>query len=95
MKQIVTAVAEALGPPLRRYGRMSAEERIEHAAAINDVLLEAQATVAATRRAAVRELRTSGWTLQEIADLFGLTVSRVHQIEHGYSRAERKYRKEG
>jgi DNA-directed RNA polymerase specialized sigma24 family protein len=55
-------------------------------------LLEAQAAVAAARRAAVRELRAEGFTLREIAEATGLTHQRVAQLQTGYGRQEKRAR---
>lgn len=61
-------------PPMRR---------ITMAQDIYAQLTEMQATVAAERRAAVRELREQGRTLSEIARLLGVSISRVKQMEDG------------
>jgi hypothetical protein len=44
-------------------------------------LTQVMADIAGVRRAGVRELRAQGWTLAKIADMAGITLSRVKQIE--------------
>jgi hypothetical protein len=83
---------EVLALLLDRYESVDAETRFADGAELNTVLLDAQSRVAAIRRAAVRELRSEGWTLQSIAELTGTTPQRVHQISIGFGRAEKKAR---
>jgi len=37
-------------------------------------------SLALQRQAAMRELRERGWTLQQVADLYGVSRQRAHQI---------------
>jgi DNA-directed RNA polymerase specialized sigma24 family protein len=66
------------------------DELIVAAVELNEVLLAGQARLASERRRAVRSMRRRGFTLQAIADLTGLTVPRIHQIEYGYGRKDQK-----
>lgn len=58
----------------------------------NDALLEAQHEIAAMRRSAVRDLRAQGYTLKEIGEQIGVKPQRIHQIESGYDRREKRER---
>lgn len=82
-------LTKAISPVLARVARLEPYERIKVSQEINDALLAAQASLAAHRRAAVRQLRSDGWTLREIAEELGMTVQRVHQIEIGMGRKEK------
>jgi DNA-directed RNA polymerase specialized sigma24 family protein len=68
------------------------EEQILLSVGINEALLHAQHRLAQSRRTAVRSMRARGFTLQEIGGLLGMSHQRVHQIEQGYNRAEKKAR---
>jgi DNA-directed RNA polymerase sigma subunit (sigma70/sigma32) len=87
------AVEKAIGPVLRRYKRLDVWEQAALADAVNAGLLNAQRDVARLRRSAVRALRMQGYTLKEIGDQIGISITRVLQIEQGYNRAERAKRK--
>lgn len=95
MSEVAERFEKALDGPIKAYGRLDAWERASAAEAINQALLDAQHQVANVRRSAVRELRSQGYTLKEIATELGLTIGRVNQIEQGYGRAEQKKRKNG
>jgi DNA-directed RNA polymerase sigma subunit (sigma70/sigma32) len=68
------------------------EEQILISVGINEALLHAQHRLAQSRRLAVRSMRARGHTLQEIGEMLGMSHQRVHQIEQGYNRAEKKAR---
>jgi hypothetical protein len=87
---IDTALTEIYG----RFNRLPASERLVEANTLIEQLREATATIAESRRAAVREMRIDGYTLREIAELIGTTTQRIHQIESGYNRHEQKARKQ-
>jgi DNA-directed RNA polymerase specialized sigma24 family protein len=87
---IDTALTEIYG----RFNRLPASERLVEANTLIEQLREATATIAESRRAAVREMRVDGYTLREIAELIGTTTQRIHQIESGYNRHEQKARKQ-
>lgn len=82
----------SLAEPLRRLGERDPVELINLSNDCNAALLEAQHTIASLRRGAVRQLRSEGFTLREIAEQTDMTVARVHQIESGYDRKEKKER---
>ena len=86
-------VARNLDPVWREYNRLDPWEQAQLADEINEGLLAAQKELARLRRVAVRELRAQGHTLAEIANEIGISATRVHQIEQGYGRAERRDRK--
>lgn len=82
-------VSKAMEPIMARLERQTPPRRVMMAHDLYQQLLNAQAEVAAARRSAVREMRTQGHTLADIARQVGLTTSRVKQIEAGFGRAER------
>lgn len=84
-------IKQACAGPLQTFSDLSPEDRLAEAPDVVDALQDAVATVAASRRRAVRQMREH-MTLQEIADLIGSTPQRVHQIEVGYNRHEKKAR---
>lgn len=85
-------VPTRLSQVFAKLDKLPDDEKIVVANKVNDALLEAQARVAAIRRAAVRQLRADGYTLREIGDLTGLAPQRISQIELGYGRKEKKAR---
>ena len=92
MPSIVDEINATLAAPLGRLAAFPPLERILEGNAVNEALLEAQAAVAAQRRSAVHQLQAEGWTLKEIGDALGLKPQRIHQIENGYDRHERRDR---
>lgn len=78
---------------MARFSSLSAEERLLEANKLLDELRAIMSEVADSRRMAVRELRTSGFSLKEIADMVGTSAQRIHQIESGYNRKEKAARK--
>lgn len=87
---IPVALRKGVDRPLDRLRGLPFLEAILLAPDVNQVLLDAQAEVAAIRRHAIRELRASGYTLQELADKLGMSPQRVHQLEIGVDRRDRK-----
>lgn len=73
----------AVEPTLARLRRQPASLRARTAHAIYQQLVDIQATVVAIRRASVRELRESGLTLAEVAEVLGVSISRIKQMEEG------------
>ena len=84
----------ALTEIYERFGRLSASERLVEANTLIEQLRDATATIAESRRSAVREMRIDGYTLREIAEMIGTTTQRIHQIENGYNRREQRARKQ-
>ena len=93
MPSIPEEIQGQLVAPLGRLAGLEPFELIDEANRVNEALLQAQADVAALRRAAVRRLRSEGFTLQAIADQLGVKPQRIHQIEAGYDRHEQRARK--
>ena len=84
----------ALTEIYERFGRLSASERLVEANTLIEQLRDATATIAESRRSAVREMRIDGYTLKEIAQIIGTTTQRIHQLEAGYNRREQRARKQ-
>ena len=76
-------VTVAVEPLLARLRKAPATRRVQMAQGMYQQLTDLQATVAAERRAAVRELREQGLTLGEIATTLGVSISRIKQMEDG------------
>lgn len=89
-----TDINTALEEVHARFNRLPASERLVEANVLIEQLREASATIAESRRAAVREMRIDGYTLREIAEMIGTTTQRIHQIENGYNRHEQRARKQ-
>jgi DNA-directed RNA polymerase specialized sigma24 family protein len=87
------ALNRGKGAPLPRFFALPPEERLTAANALLDELRAVMTEVATSRREAVRDLRMTGYTLKEIADMVGTTPQRIHQIESGYNRKEKADRK--
>lgn len=83
---------EQLRELLASLDALPALERVRVGQEVYDQLLEAQARVAGARRSGVREARAEGLLLREIADAVGTTPQRVHQLEIGFGRAEKRLR---
>jgi hypothetical protein len=66
---------------LRDLETHSAPLRAREANRLMDRLAQAQARCAAMRASAVGELRAEGWTLQQVADHLGRSISAIAQIE--------------
>lgn len=92
MASIPDDIRASLVAPLGRLARLDPFDLLTIANDANEQLLEAQADIAALRRGAVRQLRAEGWTLQQIGDQLGLKPQRIHQIESGYDRHEKRRR---
>lgn len=90
---MTTGIKEALQATLEKYGRLAPSEQLIQANDYTDDLKQAVKEIANIRRAAVRTMRSDGYTLQEIAEIVGTTAQRIHQIESGYNRKEAKARK--
>lgn len=88
------SLRDALDRPLGRFFALPPSERFDAANDVLDDLRAVMAEVAESRRNAVRELRLTGFTLKEIADMHGTTPQRVHQLETGYNRREKAARKQ-
>ncbi len=85
-------IREALVGPLERLGKRDPVELLTMSNSCAEALLEGGHQIASMRRAAVRQLRIDGFTLREIGDQTNMSVARVHQIESGYDRKEKKER---
>lgn len=90
---MTSKIREALNAEMEAFSALSAEEQLKQGTDRQEDLKEVVAEIAGMRRAAVRDLRINGYTLQEIGDMLGTTAQRVHQIESGYSRHEAAARK--
>ena len=77
-----------------RFNRLPASERLTEANTLIEQLRDATAAIGESRRAAVRSLRSDGYTLKEIAEMIGTTTQRIHQLEAGYNRQEKRARKQ-
>jgi DNA-directed RNA polymerase specialized sigma24 family protein len=86
-------ISEGAAPAMARFHSLSAAERLVAANSVLDELRNLMSAVADSRRVAVRELRTDGYSLKDIADMVGTTPQRIHQIESGYNRKEKAARK--
>lgn len=91
-KSIPDDIRASLAAPLGRLAGLDPFTRLIVATEVNDALLDAQSEIASLRRSAVRELRVQGHTLREIADVVGVKPQRIHQIEGGYDRTEKRER---
>jgi DNA-directed RNA polymerase sigma subunit (sigma70/sigma32) len=89
MASPVSALTKAIQHPLGRFSRLNPLQQVTVASEMNEALLDAQATVAALRRGAIRTLRSNGYTLNEIAQQTGMTPQRVHQLEIGHDRRDK------
>jgi len=83
-------VAKAMEPILARLAKQPPPRRVVMAHDLYQQLLDIQGIVASHRRSAVREMRSQGHTLTDIANQVGLTPSRVKQIESGFGRRDRR-----
>jgi hypothetical protein len=90
-------VAGALAPVLEGINAHADPfDRIALANHFVEALRSSVSTGAAVRRTAVRELRSAGMTLREIAQRTGLTPARIGQIEQGLDRHDgRRARRDG
>lgn len=84
----------AVQPILNRLNRLPPEQRARQAHEMWAQVLVIQAALATSRRSGVREMRAAGLTLADIAELLGVSVTRIKQVEQGLDRAERKAAKE-
>jgi len=91
---MATGIKEALAATIEKYGRLAPSEQLIQANHYTDDLKEAVKEISTMRRAAVRTMRSEGYTLREIAEVVGTTQQRIHQIESGYNRKEAKARKQ-
>lgn len=94
MPSIPDDIRASLAAPLGRLAGLDPFTLLTQATEANEALLDAQANIASLRRAAVRRLRSEGFTLQAIADQIGVKAQRIHQIESGYDRHEQRARRE-
>jgi DNA-directed RNA polymerase specialized sigma24 family protein len=89
---IPNEINACLVAPLERLGGLDSWDILHKSNDAIQALSDAQAQIGGMRRAAVRDLRGQGYTLQEIADQLGVKAQRIHQLEHGYDRAEKRER---
>ena len=83
-------IREACQPTLERLAELDAVGRIKDSEPVREALLEIVGEVARVRRTAVRELRSEGNTLKELAEMTDMSPQRLHQIESGYVRKKDK-----
>ena len=93
-RSIQHEIRASLAAPLGRLAGLDPFTALERSQAVLDELRDAQASVGEIRRSAVRQLRDEGWLLREIADRLGVKPQRIHQIENGYDREEKRLRRE-
>ena len=90
---VQTATDTALAEIFAKLNNAPPAERVVTANELIEQLRKATADAAESRRAAVRDLRLSGYTLKEIGEIVGVGPQRIHQIESGYNRHEQRSRK--
>lgn len=88
-KPLTERLEDGLRPVLAAYDKKGAIEKVTLADQMNTKLLDAQAHIAASRRAGIRELRAMGFTLREIGEQTGLSHARIYQLEKGSDRKEK------
>jgi DNA-directed RNA polymerase sigma subunit (sigma70/sigma32) len=66
---------------IKRLEKLAPEMRAKECEQMHAQLLSLQAQVARARCSAVRQLRAQGNTLAKVAEMLGLSVTRVKQIE--------------
>lgn len=94
MRSIPNDIRTSLAAPLGRLAGLDPFDILTKSNAVLEALHEAEAQVGAARRGAVRELRAQGFTLKQIADVVGVKPQRIHQLEEGYDRKEKRARKQ-
>jgi DNA-directed RNA polymerase specialized sigma24 family protein len=87
-------IGDALDSTLQRFQALPPSERLTTSNLLMEELKVVTSQLASSRRAAVREMRSEGYTLKEIAEIADTTIQRIHQIESGYNRHEQKARKQ-
>lgn len=90
---MTSKIREALNAQMDAFEGLTPEEQLVQGPERQEELKQIVAEIAGLRRAAVRQLRATGYTLKEIGNMLGTTAQRVHQIESGYSRHEAAARK--
>jgi DNA-binding NarL/FixJ family response regulator len=89
---IPNEIRACLVAPLERLGGLDEFDLLLKSNDAIAALTEAQHEVGLMRRRAVRELRAQGYLLKEIAERLDVKPQRIHQIESGYDRAEKRDR---
>jgi DNA-directed RNA polymerase specialized sigma24 family protein len=92
-RSIPAEIRASLAAPLGRLAGLDPFNLLIKSIDANKALLDAQAKIGAMRRSAVRHLRAEGYTLKEIGDVLGVKPQRIHQLETGYDRTEKKSRR--
>lgn len=77
------SLTAAVSTAIERLRRQSPVRRVTMANDLQRQLTEAQMAVTQEKTAAVRELRSQGYKLQDIANMLDVSVGRVKQIEEG------------
>ena len=94
-RSIPAEIRASLAAPLERLAGLDPFMLLAKSNDAIDALHDAQARIGAMRRRAVRQLRAEGYTLREIAEPLGVKPQRIHQLEIGYDRHEKKERRKG
>jgi DNA-directed RNA polymerase specialized sigma24 family protein len=92
-RSIPAEIRASLAAPLERLAGLDPFTLLAKSNAAGAALLDAQARIGQLRRRAVRQLRAEGYTLKEIGDVLGVKPQRIHQLETGYDRTEKRERK--
>jgi DNA-directed RNA polymerase specialized sigma24 family protein len=92
-RSIPAEIRASLAAPLGRLAGLDPFTLLHKSNAASQELLNAQAKIGALRRRAVRQLRSEGYTLKEIGDELGVKPQRIHQLETGYDRTEKRERR--
>jgi DNA-directed RNA polymerase sigma subunit (sigma70/sigma32) len=66
---------------IRRLEKLPPQERAKECEHFHRQLLDLQAQVARARCSSVRQLRAEGHTLAAVAEMIGVSITRVKQIE--------------
>ena len=91
-QSIPNEIRACLAAPLERLGGLDPFSMLDKSNGALEALTQAQHEIGLMRRRAVRQLRAEGFLLKEIAERMGVKPQRVHQIESGYDRVEKRER---
>lgn len=92
-QQIVDKIHSVNKEPLNMLRHLTPVEQVVACGEAHEAFLAVTAEIAAIRRAAVRELRQT-YTLKDISEMTGVSISRVSQMELGYGRREKMTREQ-
>jgi DNA-directed RNA polymerase specialized sigma24 family protein len=92
-RSIPNEIRASLVAPLERLAGLEPFTLLTRSNDALKAMQDIESRIGALRRKAVRELRAQGYTLREIAEPLGVKPQRIHQLEIGYDRAEKKARR--